>query len=229
MFEPHSEDLRPLFRNNRDWAESMRQADPEFFVRLVDQQRPRWLWIGCSDSRVPANQIIGLDPGEVFVHRNVANLVQPGDLNCMSVLQFAVDVLQVEHVIVCGHYDCGGVRAALEDSAHGLVDYWIWSIRQTRDRHAAELAGLDTLGVRDVMCELNIIQQVERLSRTKILREAWQRGQQVQVHGLVYQLADGLLQDLNASLGPENGHEERLRAAEASSLARARNPERTKR
>ena len=229
MFEPHSEDLRPLFRNNRDWAEAMRRTDPDFFSRLVDQQRPRWLWIGCSDSRVPANQIIGLDPGEVFVHRNVANLVQPGDLNCMSVLQFAVDVLQVEHVIVCGHYDCGGVRAALEDTAHGLVDYWIWSIRQTRDRHAGGLVGLDALQVRDAMCELNIIQQVERLSRTKILREAWQRGQKVSVHGLVYRLADGLLQDLDASLGPDNRHGERLRHAEAASLARARNPERTNR
>jgi carbonic anhydrase len=220
MFEPQSVALRPLFHNNRAWAESMCRTDPDYFRRLVDQQNPRWLWIGCSDSRVPANQIIGLDPGEVFVHRNVANLVQPGDLNCMSMLQFAVEVLRVEHVIVCGHYDCGGVKAALEDSAHGLVDYWIWSIREMRTRHAAGLAGLDGRRLQDVMCELNIIEQVDRLSKTKILREAWEHGAPVQVHGLVYRLADGLLQDLGASLTLQGGHRDILREAQQASLAR---------
>ncbi|MFA7332486.1 MAG: carbonic anhydrase [Candidatus Delongbacteria bacterium] len=214
--------LTPLFHNNRAWAAGMRAADPDFFTRLVDQQNPRWLWIGCSDSRVPANQIIGLDPGEVFVHRNVANLVQPGDLNCMSMLQFAVEVLRVEHVIVCGHYDCGGVRAALEDSAHGLVDYWIWSIREMRTRHAAGLAGLAGRQLRDTLCELNIIEQVERLAKTKILREAWERDWPVQVHGLVYRLADGLIQDLGVSLDCSGSQIERVRAAEQACLVRGR-------
>ncbi len=212
--------LAPLFHNNRAWAAGMRAADPDFFTRLVGQQNPRWLWIGCSDSRVPANQIIGLDPGEVFVHRNVANLVQPGDLNCMSMLQFAVEVLRVEHVIVCGHYDCGGVRAALEDSAHGLVDYWIWSIREMRTRHAAGLAGLAGRQLRDTLCELNIIEQVERLAKSKILREAWERDWPVQVHGLVYRLADGLIQDLGVSLDRSVTQVERVRAAEQACLAR---------
>jgi len=193
--------LAPLFHKNRQWAQDMVARDPRFFSRLQHQQKPRWLWIGCSDSRVPANQIVGLDPGEVFVHRNVGNLVHPGDLNCMSVLQYAVEVLQVEHVIVCGHYGCGGVQAALEDSAHGLIDYWTWSIRETHETHGRDLARLPAGQRVDVLCELSVIEQVERLTETKMVKEAWRRGQNLQVHGIIYSLADGLIRDLGASLG----------------------------
>lgn len=191
--------LELLFRNNRAWAAQMIAADPRFFSRLVKQQAPRWLWIGCSDSRVPANQIVGLAPGEVFVHRNVANLVQGTDLNCMAVLQFAVEVLHVEHIVVCGHYDCGGVKAALAPAAHGLIDDWIRSIRQLCDRHADALAAVPPELKADVLCELNVIEQVRRLAETSILGDAWSRGF-LQVHGLVYDVADGLLRDLDVSL-----------------------------
>jgi carbonic anhydrase len=209
-----------LFHRNRQWAEDMVARDPAFFSRLLHQQSPRWLWIGCSDSRVPANQIVGLDPGEVFVHRNVGNLVHPGDLNCMSVLQYAVEVLQVEHVIVCGHYGCGGVKAAMEDSAHGLIDYWIWSIREIRDRHQTDLDHVPQERRVDALCEMNVIEQVERLSETKILKEAWSRRQDLQVHGIIYSLADGLIRDLEVSAGARGDAAPAMRLAREATLAR---------
>ncbi len=209
-----------LFHRNRQWAEDMVARDPAFFSRLLHQQSPRWLWIGCSDSRVPANQIVGLDPGEVFVHRNVGNLVHPGDLNCMSVLQYAVEVLEVEHVIVCGHYGCGGVKAAMEDSAHGLIDYWIWSIREIRDRHQTDLDHVPQERRVDALCEMNVIEQVERLSETKILKEAWSRRQDLQVHGIIYSLADGLIRDLEVSAGARGDAAPAMRLAREATLAR---------
>lgn len=209
-----------LFHRNRQWAEDMVARDPAFFSRLLHQQSPRWLWIGCSDSRVPANQIVGLDPGEVFVHRNVGNLVHPGDLNCMSVLQYAVEVLQVEHVIVCGHYGCGGVKAAMEDSAHGLIDYWILSIREIRDRHQTDLDHVPQERRVDALCEMNVIEQVERLSETKILKEAWSRRQDLQVHGIIYSLADGLIRDLEVSAGARGDAAPAMRLAREATLAR---------
>ncbi len=189
--------LPHLFENNRRWAANMAATNPGFFDALLAQQSPEYLWIGCSDSRVPANEICGLMPGELFVHRNVANVVVHTDLNCLSVLQFAVDVLKVKHVIVCGHYGCGGVRAALTDTRVGLCDNWLRHVQDVRDAHAPQLAGLadDEARMRR-LCELNIIEQVRNVSATSIVRDAWQRGQPLTVHGWVYGLADGLLCDL---------------------------------
>ncbi len=191
--------LPSLFENNRKWASQMSYADPTFFPRLAEQQTPEFLWIGCADSRVPANEITGLLPGEVFVHRNVANLVVDADLNCLSVLQFAVETLKVKHIIVCGHYGCGGVRAALEDTPHGLIDNWIRPIWRLRHRREAELARFSTLDERvDRLCELNVIQQVQNVANTTIVRAAWQRNQPLSIHGWIYAITDGLLQDLDA-------------------------------
>jgi len=192
-------ELQELFRNNRAWAERIRRADPQFFEKLVHQQSPRYLWIGCSDSRVPANEIVGLLPGELFVHRNIGNLVVHTDLNCLSVLQFAVDVLRVRHVIVCGHYGCSGVRAAVMQERHGLVDNWLRHIQDVRQQH---LPGLDSLpeGERvDRLCELNVVEQVANVCRTTIVDDAWARGQPLSVHGLIYGIQDGLLRDLQVS------------------------------
>jgi carbonic anhydrase len=188
---------KQLFDNNRAWSARMTADDPEFFTRLAEQQAPEYLWIGCSDSRVPANEIVDLAPGELFVHRNVANVVVHTDLNCLSVLQFAVDVLKVRDVIVCGHYGCGGVQAALEGIKVGLADNWLRHVADVRDKHAELLAGIDDPAVKlDRMCELNVIEQVNNVCQTTVVQDAWARGQQLAVHGWIYRLQDGLLHDL---------------------------------
>ena len=193
-------EIQGLLENNRVWAEKVCRDDPEFFVRLSRQQNPDYLWIGCSDSRVPANQIISLPPGEVFVHRNVANLVHHNDLNALSVLQYAVEVLGVSHIMVVGHYGCGGVRAAVTGGDHGMVDIWLHSVRELYSRHSDALASLPLDAQVDRMCELNVEAQVMNLCRTKIVQHAWQRGQEVSVHGWVYGLADGRVKDLGCSI-----------------------------
>jgi carbonic anhydrase len=192
-------DISELFENNRRWAAAVTADDPDFFTGLADRQAPEYLWIGCSDSRVPANQIIGLPPGDVFVHRNVANVVVHTDLNCLSVLQYAVEVLAVRHVIVCGHYGCGGVNAALERQRHGLIDNWLRHVADVEEKHAAEIASLPQERQLDRMCELNVIEQVANVCATTIVEEAWERDQDLTVHGLVYDLHDGLLRDLGVS------------------------------
>jgi carbonic anhydrase len=190
--------LNHLFEQNRAWADEMTRQDPEFFTRLALQQAPRYLWIGCSDSRVPANQIVGLLPGEMFVHRNVANVVVHADLNCLSTIQFAVEVLRVEHVIVCGHYGCGGVLAALRDDTFGLVDNWLRHVQDVRWKHHAQLEALPTERERHRrLAELNVIEQVVNVSQTTVIRDAWARGQSVAIHGWIYDIADGLLHDLD--------------------------------
>lgn len=193
--------LDSLFNSNRAWADRVCAQHPDFFETLAKQQSPKYLWIGCSDSRVPANEIIGLMPGEVFVHRNIANVVVHTDLNCLSVIQFAVDVLKVEHIMVVGHYGCGGVQAALSGARLGLVDNWLHHVHDVRDKHAEALKkiGLDKNRV-DRLCELNVIEQVANVCQTTILRDAWERGQEVAVHGWVYGLANGLLRDLNVTV-----------------------------
>jgi carbonic anhydrase len=192
-------DIAELFRNNKAWAAAMVADDPEFFTALADRQTPEYLWIGCSDSRVPANQIVGLPPGDVFVHRNVANVVVHTDLNCLSVLQYAVDVLAVRHVIVCGHYGCGGVQAALERARHGLIDNWLRHVADVEEKHAVEIAALPEERRLDRMCELNVVEQVSNVCQTTIVEDAWARGQELTIHGVVYDLRDGLLQDLGVS------------------------------
>jgi carbonic anhydrase len=206
--------LSHLFDQNRAWAADMVRDDPDFFQRLCGQQAPRYLWIGCSDSRVPANQIVGLLPGEMFVHRNVANVVVHADLNCLSTVQFAVEVLKVEHIIVCGHYGCGGVVAALRDSKFGLVDNWIRHVQDVLRKHQAQLDRLPTEADRiDRLCELNVIEQVANVSQTTVVRDAWARGQSLAVHGWVYGLRDGLLNDLGVCVTGEGELAERLEAA----------------
>ena len=193
--------LPDLFEKNRAWARSITARDPQFFQSLSAQQSPKYLWIGCADSRVPANEIVGLMPGELFVHRNVANVVVHTDLNCLSVLQFAVDVLEVEHVIVCGHYGCGGVRAAYDRSSLGLIDNWLRHVQDVRDRHDAQLARLANEGAAlDRLCELNVIDQVRHVCQTTIMQDAWTRGQPITVHGWIYGVGDGLLRDLRCSV-----------------------------
>jgi carbonic anhydrase len=192
-------DIAELFARNRAWAAEMVARDPGFFSALVDRQAPRYLWIGCSDSRVPANQIVGLEPGDVFVHRNVANVVVHTDLNCLSVLQYAVEVLAVRHVIVCGHYGCGGVEAALEEQRHGLIDNWLRHVADVREKHATELASLADDRRLERLCELNVVEQVANVCGTTIVRDAWEREQELTVHGVVYDLRDGLLRDLGVS------------------------------
>jgi carbonic anhydrase len=194
------ETLTELFDKNRAWAASMTEQDPDFFTGLLHQQTPRYLWIGCSDSRVPANQIVGLAPGEMFVHRNVANVVVHTDLNCLSVLQFAVDVLQVRHVMVVGHYGCGGVRAADEDARLGLIDNWLRHVQDVRDQHRAELDAIpDAVDRVDRLVELNVMAQVRHVCETTVVRDAWLRGQPLTVHGWVYRLQDGILRDLGVA------------------------------
>jgi carbonic anhydrase len=189
--------LNHLFHNNRAWAAQMLAHQPDFFERLAQQQAPDYLWIGCADSRVPANQIVGLMPGEMFVHRNVANVVVHSDLNCLSVLQFAVEVLAVRHIIVCGHYGCGGVRAALENRRLGLIDNWLRHVQDVAQKHAPHLNALPTLDQQaNRLCELNVIEQVISVCRTTIVQDAWARGQQLAVHGWIYAVQDGLLHDL---------------------------------
>jgi carbonic anhydrase len=190
--------LKHLFDNNRTWSRAMRQQDPEFFRKLSEQQFPDYLWIGCSDSRVPANQIVGLLPGELFVHRNVANLVVHTDLNCLTVMQFAVDILKVRHVIVCGHYGCSGVQTALRGDRIGLADNWLRHVQDVREKHASALAraGRDAA---ERLCELNVIEQVANVCQTTIAQDAWTRGQPLAVHGWVYGIQDGLLKDLKVT------------------------------
>jgi carbonic anhydrase len=190
--------LSHLFENNKVWADRIRQQDPKFFSNLAKQQSPTYLWIGCSDSRVPANQIVGLAPGELFVHRNIANLVVHTDLNCLSVMQFAVDILKVRHVIVCGHYGCSGVQAALRRDRLGLSDNWLRHLQDVRERHP-ESTGTDSEAC-DRLCELNVIEQVTNVCHTSIARDAWERGQELTVHGWIYGLKDGLLRDLNVTV-----------------------------
>jgi carbonic anhydrase len=188
--------LEGLLTRNREWAAQNKANDPEYFNRLVDQQSPEILWIGCADSRVPANTIIKLPPGEVFVHRNIANVVVHSDLNCLSVLQFAVEVLKVKRVILCGHYGCGGVAAALDDNDHGLIDNWLRHIKDVERIHWEEMDGLIGADRVKRLCELNVIEQSRNICTTTIVRNAWKRGQDVTVHGLIYGIADGLLHSL---------------------------------
>jgi carbonic anhydrase len=198
--------LDHLKANNRAWAERIVTADPSFFKRLERQQSPEYLWIGCSDSRVPANEIVGLDPGELFVHRNVANLAPPQDANYLSVLQFAVDVLKVKHIMVVGHYGCGGVSAAVDGKRRGLVDHWLHPIRELCREHRRELDALLDSGSRlHRLCELNVIRQVRNVASDVFVREAWARGQDLCVHGWIYSLANGLITDLDVTVSrPEN-------------------------
>jgi carbonic anhydrase len=193
--------LDRLLESNKEWAEKINQENPEFFASLSKQQTPEYLWIGCSDSRVPANQIVGLMPGEVFVHRNVANQVIHSDLNCLSVVQFAVEVLKVKHIIVCGHYGCGGVHAAYQNQRHGLVDNWLSHVKDVHYKHIDELKGLDETKAQDRLCELNVMEQVRNLARTTVIRDAWQNGQEVVLHGFVYGLHNGLINDLGIDIG----------------------------
>lgn len=188
--------LSHLLENNRIWAEGIRANDPDFFRKLADQQNPEYLWIGCSDSRVPANQITGLAPGEIFVHRNVANVVAETDFNVLAVMQYAVDVLKVRHIIVCGHYGCGGVRAALENFRHGMIDNWLAGIRSLGRSHREELAVLSTDDAVDRLCELNVLSQARHVARTTILEDAWERGQEISIHGWIYRLNQGLITPL---------------------------------
>ena len=193
--------LSHLFENNRAWSERIRRIDPDFFARLSQQQRPRYLWIGCADSRVPANDIVGLLPGDLFVHRNVANVVVHSDLNCLSVMQFAVELLLVEHIIVCGHYGCSGVSAALQNKRVGLADNWLRHIQDVHSKHDVRMTGIRDVSRRiDLLCELNVIEQVANVCQTTIVRDAWDRGQELAVHGWVYGLKDGLVRDLETTV-----------------------------
>jgi carbonic anhydrase len=211
-----SSDLAELFDNNRQWAARRVAADPQFFQRLIEQQAPAYLWIGCSDSRVPANEIVGLMPGELFVHRNVANVVVHTDLNCLSVLQYAVDVLRVRHVIVCGHYGCGGVRAAYERGQFGLIDNWLRHVQDVRNKHAHLLDDREDVSANvDRLCELNVLEQAENVCETTIVQDAWARGQELTVHALIYRLTDGLLRDLRLTVSASGS----VASAYASALA----------
>lgn len=195
-----------LLANNRAWAEAMTAADPGFFARLVRQQTPQYLWIGCADSRVPANEIVGLEPGEIFVHRNVANLAPPQDANYLSVLQFAVEVLKVKHILVTGHYGCGGVAAAIDTKRHGLIDHWLHPIREVAaERHSELQAIADPTARLERLCELNVIRQVKNVAADIFVQDAWARGQSLAVHGWIYALSTGLVTDLNVSVaGPSD-------------------------
>jgi carbonic anhydrase len=207
MTVQNSKKLTPeqLFDNNRAWAQSIRSKDADFFKKLAAQQNPEYLWIGCSDSRVPANELLGLLPGELFVHRNIANVVVHSDLNCLSVLQFAVDVLGVKHIIVCGHYGCSGVHAAMTRGRVGLADNWLRHVQDVHQKHERYLG--ETLSLRqraDRLCELNVIEQVVNVCQTTVIQDAWQRGQEVTVHGWVYGLQDGLLNELGMTIDSQD-------------------------
>ena len=193
--------LDNLFEKNRNWAESVKTSDPRFFEKLAAQQSPEYLWIGCSDSRVPANQIVGLMPGEIFVHRNVANMVVHTDFNCLTVLQYAIDVLKVKHVMVVGHYGCGGIDAAYENADNGLIDNWLRNIKDVQHRHRERIEAIEDREARlNLLCELNVMTQVSHVCHTTIVQNAWQRGQKLAIHGWVYSLEDGLLKDLDCTV-----------------------------
>ena len=192
--------LKHLFDSNRQWAADVKRENPEFFSQLSKQQAPEYLWIGCSDSRVPANQIVRLPPGEVFVHRNIANIVVHTDLNCLSVIQYAVEVIKVKHIVVCGHYGCGGIKAAMEDQDHGLMDNWLGHIKDVARSHAHKLEGLAYQAKQDLLCELNIIEQVSNVCSSTIVKKAWKSGADLTVHGWVYGINDGIIKDLDTSI-----------------------------
>jgi carbonic anhydrase len=209
--------LEHLFAQNRAWSEAIRARDPEFFLKLSRQQSPEYLWIGCSDSRVPANEIVNLLPGEMFVHRNIANVVVHTDLNCLSVMQFAVDVLKVKHIIVCGHYGCSGVRAALRCDRVGLADNWLRHVQDVSEKHQGCLHAVAGDHERaNVLCELNVIEQVSNVCQTTIVRDAWHRGQQLTVHSWIYGLKDGLMRNLGMSVSDAAHYEIQYRAALAA-------------
>ncbi len=190
--------LKRLFEQNRTWAAKVKEQQPDFFLKLAKQQNPEYLWIGCADSRVPANQITDLLPGEIFVHRNIANLVVHTDLNCLSVIQYAVDVLKVKHIIVCGHYGCGGIRAAMENKENGLIDNWLLNIKDIYRYHQHKIDALPDKSARfDLLCELNVVEQVANVCHTTIVQNAWKNGQELAVHGWIYSIEDGILRDLN--------------------------------
>ncbi|MFI5356355.1 MAG: carbonate dehydratase [Opitutales bacterium] len=211
------ENLSHLFAANRDWAGKLRARDPEFFPKLARQQTPEFLWIGCSDSRVPANEIIGLLPGEVFVHRNIANVVVHTDLNCLSVIQFAVDMLRVKHIMVVGHYGCGGVQAVMRCQRVGLADNWLRYVQDVKTKHAGCLGGLPDEGAQSSrLCELNVIEQVGNVCATTIVQDAWARGQALTVHGWIYGLKDGLLRDLGMTITAAEAVEATTAAAVAA-------------
>lgn len=203
-------DLNHLFERNREWAESIKKDNPEFFSQLSEQQAPEYLWIGCSDSRVPANQIINLPPGEVFVHRNIANVVVHTDLNCLSVIHFAVEVLKVKHIIVCGHYGCGGVKASLEDADHGLIDNWLRHIKDVKRFHSEELEKLGEQEKLDRLCELNVIEQVRNVCNSSIVQQAWERDANLTVHACIYGIHDGILKNLDATISSEQQLKQRF-------------------
>lgn len=224
-----SKKLDHLFENNRTWARDIEQRIPGFFSRLQQQQSPEYLWIGCSDSRVPANEICGLLPGEIFVHRNVANVVVHSDLNCLSVMQFAIDSLKVQHIMVVGHYGCGGVRAAMENLRVGIADNWLRHVQDVRNHHKAWLYGLPEGQIRlDALCELNVLEQCLNVCNTTVVQDAWARGQHVVVHGWVYGLHNGLINDMRMSVTDAGGlvqaYEEALARLHERYEARARNP-----
>lgn len=192
--------LQHLFDNNQQWAESIKKEDPYFFEQLSTQQSPKYLWIGCSDSRVPANQIVDLPPGEVFVHRNIANVVVHTDLNCLSVVQYAVDILKVEHIIVCGHYGCGGIKASMDTHRHGLIDNWLRHIKDVTRFHHKELDALSEHDRFDRLCELNVIEQVKNIANSTVVKNAWEHTTNLSVHGWIYSIKNGMLKDLNMSM-----------------------------
>lgn len=217
-----STSIDDLFVHNRAWAAQMERERPGFFTALLAQQKPKFMWIGCSDSRVPANQITGLEPGEVFVHRNVANVVVPTDLNCLSTIQYAVDQLSVEHLMVVGHYGCGGVLAALEGTRVGLADNWIRHVQDVRDRHRELIASVAPEWRHDVLCELNAIEQVVNIAQTTVMLDAWGRGQKVTLHGWCYGLKDGLINNLHMTVGSTEGLDSLYKAAVAGVAATRR-------
>lgn len=192
--------LNYLFENNKNWAQKTKKEQPKLFEQLSEGQSPNYLWIGCSDSRVPANQVVDVLPGELFVHRNIANVVVHTDLNCLSVIQYAVEVLKIKHIIVCGHYGCGGVAAAIDDQDHGLIDNWLRNIKNVNQLYADELKNLSASDKHDRLCELNVVEQVRNVANTTVVQKAWKNGADLSIHGLIYNLKSGILDDLNASL-----------------------------
>lgn len=210
-------DLHHLLRNNKAWASQIKERDPAFFQNLSHQQSPEYLWIGCSDSRVPATQLVGLPPGQMFVHRNVANVVVHTDLNCLSVVQFAVEILKVKHIIVCGHYGCGGVQAALSNAKLGLIDNWLRHVQDVMQKHAGLLSELEDEAQRTRrLCELNVIEQVVNVCQTTVVEQAWEQGQELTVHGWIYSIDDGLLRNLRISISSESEMPECYQAALAA-------------